>query len=153
MSRMASGMVLRIASMNARNMLSLDRSGCSTQNRAKCQVNPAGMMRWQSYSTPILVDGMITPMRPRAPIQGSCGLVSLTAWFIAVSAQFHRFHRLSLAAASHSYYDLEQTPTTRSAVRTLKARRAAMDPVVQIANTVVEGTFDENRNPRPNFKL
>ena len=45
------------------------------KNRAKCQVTPSGIKRWQSYSTPILVDGMMTPMRAREPIQGSCGLV------------------------------------------------------------------------------
>jgi hypothetical protein len=47
------------------------RSGCSTKKRAKCQVTPGGIIRWQSYSTPILLDGMMTPIRPRDPIQGS----------------------------------------------------------------------------------
>jgi len=36
------------------------------------------MKRWQSYSTPVLVDGITMPIRPREPIQGSCGLVSST---------------------------------------------------------------------------
>ena len=72
-SRIASGIVSRIASMNARNMLSLDRSGWPTKKRAKCHVTPGAMICWQSYSTPMLVDGMMTPMRPRLPIHGSCG--------------------------------------------------------------------------------
>src|SRR6266568_8926416 len=82
-SRMADGIVARMASMKARNMSSLERSGCSTQKRPKCQVTPAGMNRWQSYSTPILVEGMTTPIRPRWPIHGSCGLASLACWSIA----------------------------------------------------------------------
>ena len=61
-------MVWRNISRNFMKFSSSLRSTCSIMKRLKCQVTPRGIIRWQSYSTAVLVEGMITPSLARWPM-------------------------------------------------------------------------------------
>jgi hypothetical protein len=70
-SRTDRGIVSRISLRKCTKLSSLDRSVCSTKKRPGCQVtprSPARTSRWRSYSTAVLVEGMITPTLARCPM-------------------------------------------------------------------------------------